>query len=132
MRGINKSRSSSAANARARSNKTLFRESRGSRSIPAVLCHPGSQPSRGAQVRTAVAMKPQLFSHGPRTPLIVYGAGCARHRKPIAVASGAAQGSRGKAARPDREIYALSSIKEAVAHALRGGKILLDVAGSSK
>jgi NADPH:quinone reductase-like Zn-dependent oxidoreductase len=28
--------------------------------------------------------------------------------------------------------YALSSIKEAVAHALRGGKILLDVAGSSK
>ena len=28
-------------------------------------------------------------------------------------------------------IYPLSSIKEAVAHALRGGKVLLDVAGSS-
>jgi len=33
---------------------------------------------------------------------------------------------------PVTATYALSSIKEAVAHALRGGKILLDVAGSSK
>jgi NADPH:quinone reductase-like Zn-dependent oxidoreductase len=32
---------------------------------------------------------------------------------------------------PVAATYALSSIKEAVAHALRGGKILLDVAGSS-
>ena len=32
---------------------------------------------------------------------------------------------------PITATYALSSIKEAVAHALRGGKILLDVAGSS-
>jgi len=33
---------------------------------------------------------------------------------------------------PVTATYALSSIKEAVAHAQRGGKILLDVAGSSK
>ena len=33
---------------------------------------------------------------------------------------------------PVAATYALSSIKEAVAHALRGGKIVLDVAGSSK
>jgi NADPH:quinone reductase-like Zn-dependent oxidoreductase len=33
---------------------------------------------------------------------------------------------------PVAATYALSSIKDAVAHALRGGKILLDVAGSSK
>ena len=33
---------------------------------------------------------------------------------------------------PVAATYGLSSIKEAVAHALRGGKILLDVAGSSK
>ena len=32
---------------------------------------------------------------------------------------------------PVAATYALSSIKEAVAHAQRGGKILLDVAGSS-
>ena len=32
---------------------------------------------------------------------------------------------------PVTATYALSSIKEAVAHALRGGKILLDIAGSS-
>src|SRR6266481_4894319 len=32
---------------------------------------------------------------------------------------------------PVSAIYPLSSIKEAVAHALRGGKVLLDVAGSS-
>jgi NADPH:quinone reductase-like Zn-dependent oxidoreductase len=32
---------------------------------------------------------------------------------------------------PVAATYALSAIKEAVAHALRGGKILLDVAGSS-
>jgi hypothetical protein len=32
---------------------------------------------------------------------------------------------------PVAATYALSSIKEAVAHALRGGKTLLDVAGSS-
>jgi NADPH:quinone reductase-like Zn-dependent oxidoreductase len=32
---------------------------------------------------------------------------------------------------PVAATYPLSSIKEAVAHALRGGKILLDVAGST-
>jgi hypothetical protein len=32
---------------------------------------------------------------------------------------------------PVVETYPLSSIKEAVAHAQRGGKILLDVAGST-
>ncbi len=32
---------------------------------------------------------------------------------------------------PVAAVYALSSIKKAVAHALRGGKVLLDVAGSS-
>ena len=32
---------------------------------------------------------------------------------------------------PVAATYALSSVKEAVAHALRGGKILLDIAGSS-
>jgi hypothetical protein len=32
---------------------------------------------------------------------------------------------------PVAATYPLSSIKEAVAHAQRGGKILLDVAGSS-
>jgi NADPH:quinone reductase-like Zn-dependent oxidoreductase len=32
---------------------------------------------------------------------------------------------------PVAAVYALSAIKEAVAHALRGGKVLLDIAGSS-
>jgi NADPH:quinone reductase-like Zn-dependent oxidoreductase len=47
------------------------------------------------------------------------------------VAQAAEMIASGRVHIPVAATYALSSIKEAVAHALRGGKILLDVAGSS-
>ena len=49
-----------------------------------------------------------------------------------AMVQGAEMIASGRVHIPVAATYALSSIKEAVAHALRGGKILLDVAGSSK
>src|SRR5277367_6438759 len=49
-----------------------------------------------------------------------------------AVAQAAEMIASGRMHIPIAATYALSSIKEAVAHALRGGKIVLDVAGSSK
>ena len=48
-----------------------------------------------------------------------------------AVAEAAAMIASGQVHIPVAGIYPLSSIKDAVAHAQRGGKILLDVAGSS-
>ena len=48
-----------------------------------------------------------------------------------AIAEAAEMIASGKVHIPVAATYALSSIKEAVAHAQRGGKILLDVAGSS-
>lgn len=48
-----------------------------------------------------------------------------------AIAQAAEMIGSGRVHIPVAATYALSSIKEAVAHALRGGKILLDVAGSS-
>jgi NADPH:quinone reductase-like Zn-dependent oxidoreductase len=47
------------------------------------------------------------------------------------IAQAAAMIASGRVHIPVAATYALSSIKEAIAHALRGGKILLDVAGSS-
>jgi len=52
-------------------------------------------------------------------------------RSAPAVAQAAEMIASGRVHIPVTATYALSSIKEAVAHALRGGKILLDVAGSS-
>src|SRR5580704_14910907 len=49
-----------------------------------------------------------------------------------AVAQAAEMIASGRVQIPVAATYPLSSIKEAVAHALRGGKILLDIAGSSK
>jgi len=49
-----------------------------------------------------------------------------------AMVQGAEMIASGRVHIPVAATYALSSIKEAVAHALRGGKIVLDVAGSSK
>jgi NADPH:quinone reductase-like Zn-dependent oxidoreductase len=49
-----------------------------------------------------------------------------------AVAQAAEMIASGRVHIPVAATYALSSIKEAVAHAQRGGKILLDVAGSTK
>ena len=49
-----------------------------------------------------------------------------------AMAQAAEMIASGRVHIPVAATYPLSSIKEAVAHALRGGKILLDVAGSSK
>jgi NADPH:quinone reductase-like Zn-dependent oxidoreductase len=49
-----------------------------------------------------------------------------------AMVQGAEMIASGRVHIPVAATYPLSSIKEAVAHALRGGKILLDVAGSSK
>jgi NADPH:quinone reductase-like Zn-dependent oxidoreductase len=48
-----------------------------------------------------------------------------------AIAQAAEMIASGRVHIPVAATYALSSIKEAVAHALRGGKILLEVAGSS-
>jgi len=48
-----------------------------------------------------------------------------------AVAQAAEMIASGRVHIPVAATYALSSIKEAVAHALRGGKILLEIAGSS-
>jgi NADPH:quinone reductase-like Zn-dependent oxidoreductase len=48
-----------------------------------------------------------------------------------ALAQAAAMITSGQVHIPVAATYPLSSIKEAVAHAQRGGKILLDVAGSS-
>lgn len=48
-----------------------------------------------------------------------------------AIAQAAEMIGSGRVHIPVAATYALSSIKQAVAHALRGGKILLDVAGSS-
>jgi NADPH:quinone reductase-like Zn-dependent oxidoreductase len=48
-----------------------------------------------------------------------------------AVAQAASMIASGRVHIPVAETYPLSAIKEAVAHAQRGGKILLDVAGSS-
>jgi NADPH:quinone reductase-like Zn-dependent oxidoreductase len=48
-----------------------------------------------------------------------------------AVAQAAEMIASGRVQIPVAATYALSSIKEAVTHALRGGKILLDVAGST-
>ena len=48
-----------------------------------------------------------------------------------AIAQAAEMISSGQVHIPVAATYALASIKDAVAHALRGGKILLDVAGSS-
>jgi NADPH:quinone reductase-like Zn-dependent oxidoreductase len=48
-----------------------------------------------------------------------------------AVVQAAEMIASGRVQIPVAATYGLSSIKEAVAHALRGGKILLDVAGSS-
>ena len=48
-----------------------------------------------------------------------------------AIAQAAAMIASGRVHIPVAATYPLSSIKEAVAHAQRGGKILLDVAGSS-
>ena len=50
---------------------------------------------------------------------------------PPALRQAAAMIASGLVHVPVSAVYPLSSIKEAVAHALRGGKILLDVAGSS-
>jgi NADPH:quinone reductase-like Zn-dependent oxidoreductase len=50
---------------------------------------------------------------------------------PPALKQAAAMIASGLAHVPVSAIYPLSSIKEAVAHALRGGKVLLDVVGSS-
>jgi NADPH:quinone reductase-like Zn-dependent oxidoreductase len=47
-----------------------------------------------------------------------------------AVAQAATMIASGRVHIPVAATYPLSSIKEAVSHALRGGKILLDVAGS--
>jgi NADPH:quinone reductase-like Zn-dependent oxidoreductase len=52
-------------------------------------------------------------------------------KSPPAIAQAAEMIASGRVHIPVAATYALSSIKEAVAHALRGGKILLDVAGSS-
>jgi NADPH:quinone reductase-like Zn-dependent oxidoreductase len=49
-----------------------------------------------------------------------------------AIAQAAEMIASGQVQIPVAATYALSSIREAVAHAQRGGKILLDVAGSSK
>ena len=49
-----------------------------------------------------------------------------------AVAQAAEMIASGRVQIPVAATYPISSIKEAVAHAMRGGKILLDVAGSSK
>ena len=49
-----------------------------------------------------------------------------------AVAQAAEMIASGRVRIPVTATYPLSSIKEALAHALRGGKILLDVAGSSR
>jgi NADPH:quinone reductase-like Zn-dependent oxidoreductase len=48
-----------------------------------------------------------------------------------AVAQAAKMIASGRVQIPVAATYPLSSIKEAVAHAQRGGKILLDVSGSS-
>jgi NADPH:quinone reductase-like Zn-dependent oxidoreductase len=48
-----------------------------------------------------------------------------------AIAQAAEMIGSGRVHIPVAATYPLSSIKEAVAHAQRGGKILLDVAGSS-
>jgi len=48
-----------------------------------------------------------------------------------AVVQAARMVASGRVRIPVARTYPLSSIKEAVAHAQRGGKILLDVAGSS-
>ena len=48
-----------------------------------------------------------------------------------AIVQAAAMIASGQVHIPVARTYPLSSIKEAVAHAQRGGKILLDVAGSS-
>ena len=48
-----------------------------------------------------------------------------------AIAQAAEMISSGRVHIPVAATYPLSSIKEAVTHALRGGKILLDVGGSS-
>ncbi len=53
-------------------------------------------------------------------------------KSPPAVAQAAEMIASGRVHIPVAATYDLSSIKEAVAHALRGGKILLDVAGSSR
>ena len=50
---------------------------------------------------------------------------------PPALKQAAAMIASGLVHVPVSAVYPLSSIKEAVAHALRGGKVLLDVAGSS-
>jgi NADPH:quinone reductase-like Zn-dependent oxidoreductase len=50
---------------------------------------------------------------------------------PPAIKQTAAMIASGQVHVPVAATYPLSSIKEAVSHALRGGKILLDVAGSS-
>ena len=50
---------------------------------------------------------------------------------PPALKQAAAMIASGLVQIPVSAVYPLSSIKEAVAHALRGGKVLLDVAGSS-
>ena len=48
-----------------------------------------------------------------------------------AIVQAAAMTASGRVHIPVARTYPLSAIKEAVAHAQRGGKILLDVAGSS-
>lgn len=50
---------------------------------------------------------------------------------PSAVEQAAGMIASGQVHVPVAAVYALSAIKEAVAHALRGGKVLLDIAGSS-
>jgi NADPH:quinone reductase-like Zn-dependent oxidoreductase len=50
---------------------------------------------------------------------------------PPALKEAAAMIASGQVHVPVSAVYPLTSIKEAVAHALRGGKVLLDVAGSS-
>jgi len=99
--------------------------------LAAVLSSNGTLVMYAAMSEAAIAMNPLDVIFKPLS-LRGFFMGHSQHaaKFPLAIKEAAAMVAAGQARVPVSATYPLSAIKEAVAHALRGGKVLLDVAGS--
>jgi NADPH:quinone reductase-like Zn-dependent oxidoreductase len=99
--------------------------------LAAVLSSNGTLVMYAAMSEAAIAMSPLDVIFKPLS-LRGFFMGHSQHaaKFPPAIKEAAAMVASGQARVPVSATYPLSAIKEAVAHALRGGKVLLDVAGS--